>query len=143
MNPQAPANKNAAPEVAASSTAPVVAVVNESPAVYTPAKFLALFPSRKNATALGTPTGETDTNGKVKYQYLTVPRESGFTEADVKEHLVGRISIVAIAIQQDNTCQWASLDIDDYLIDPDRFGDAANSSTSRYISSNQNPAACT
>jgi hypothetical protein len=112
-----PAQNNAAPEVAAPSTA---VVVNDSPSVYTPAKFLALFPSRQNATALGIPTGQTDDKGKVQYQYLTVPRQNGFTEADVVEHLAGRVSIVAIAIQQDNTCQWASLDIDDYLIDPER-----------------------
>src|SRR5437868_1535162 len=106
-----PANKNAAPEVAASSTAPV-AVVNESPAVYTPAKFLALFPSRQNATAFGTPTGETDTKGKVSYAYTTVRRN--FTEADVETHLAGQVSIVAIAIREDNTCLWASIDDDDY-----------------------------
>src|SRR5207302_10863517 len=70
-------------------------------------------------TAFGTPTGETDTKGKVSYAYTTVRRN--FTEADVETHLAGQVSIVAIAIREDNTCLWASIDDDDYLRDPERI----------------------
>jgi hypothetical protein len=77
---------------------------------------MSLFRSRQSACTFGTFAPEMDKakeGGEVKrgMRYATHPRPFG--EEDVRLHLQGRQSIVAIPILDDGTCAWAALDIDE------------------------------
>jgi hypothetical protein len=72
--------------------------------------FLKLFPSREKACAFGRRNPAKDKPGKVGFTYVTWPR--AFNLDDVRHHLAGEVSIVAIPLLEDSTCLWAALDID-------------------------------
>jgi hypothetical protein len=73
-------------------------------------RFLELFPSRQSATAFGRPNPAKDKPGKVGFTYVTWPR--AYNLDDVRHHLAGEVSIVAIPLREDGTCFFGAIDID-------------------------------
>lgn len=73
-------------------------------------RFLRIFPSRQSACAFGRPDPAKDKPGKVGFSYLTRPR--AYNLDDVRRHLAGEVSIVAIPLREDGTSFLGSIDID-------------------------------
>jgi len=68
-------------------------------------KFSALFPSRETAVTFGCPNPD-----PALWKYHTEPR--AYTSHDVRQHLRGAKSIVAIPIRRDSSCWWGAIDVD-------------------------------
>ncbi len=72
--------------------------------------FLELFRSRQSACAFGRRNSAKDKPGKTGFDYVTWPR--AYNLDDVRRHLAGEVSIVAIPLLEDSTCSFGAIDID-------------------------------
>lgn len=77
-------------------------------------RFLELFSGCQSAHGQTTVL-DAQRNGKTKANSITV--RTPLTIELIKEHLSGKKGIGAIPIREDNLCQFAALDIDDYNLD--------------------------
>jgi hypothetical protein len=77
-------------------------------------RFLELFSGCQSAHGQTTVL-DAQRNGKTKANSITV--RTPLTIELIKEHLSGEKGIGAIPIREDNLCQFAALDIDDYNLD--------------------------
>ncbi len=75
-------------------------------------KFQELFRSNESAVTFGSPTDQRKPNGKAIWKYRTERRPVNVD--DVRAHLRGERSVVAIPIRQDSACTWGAIDVDDY-----------------------------
>ena len=82
-------------------------------------EFAHRFAGLRQGYSVFTPTKETREDGKAKGKYVTISKE--LTQKELNDlwsqHLKGEIGLGIVPIDENNSCVWGSIDIDEFTVD--------------------------
>lgn len=87
-------------------------------------EFASLFIGHKQYYGQSKPTGETKENGKMVMASYTKSVSKGDRELErilYSEHLAGKLGLGIAPIDENNSCRFGVLDVDDYKLEPQQF----------------------
>ena len=82
-------------------------------------EFAHRFAGLRQGYSVFTPTKETREDGKAKGKYVTISKELIQKELNDlwSQHLKGEIGLGIVPIDENNSCVWGSIDIDEFTVD--------------------------
>ena len=82
-------------------------------------KFATRFAGLRNAYGTFTASDETREDGKANGKNITISKELSDTDLLKlwEDHLLGRQSVGIVAIDENNSCVWGAIDVDEYQLD--------------------------